>query len=123
MIRPPPRSTLFPYTTLFRSGGSSSGALRDTGPCGAPRGWPDLSPARVLLPGGAVPTSRGRLSSGPGSGRRGARDRKSTRLNSSHSQISYAVFCLKKKKNIDQNDWHIQPAAIYLFHDTNVTTF
>src|SRR2546430_8215680 len=75
MIRRPPRSTLFPYTTLFRS------------------------------PGGPEP-ARPRGVRGPGAhGRRRRRsvtrqrtDRKSTRLNSSHSQISYAVFCLKKKK-------------------------
>src|SRR2546430_5372747 len=71
MIRRPPRSTLFPYTTLFRSlvvgpGRMASGA--------------------VVAPEAA----RNRT--------RGERDRKSTRLNSSHSQISYAVFCLKKKK-------------------------
>src|SRR2546430_10628085 len=69
MIRRPPRSTLFPYTTLFRSNdGASPAAACDAGP--------DADPGR----GGAQP------------------DRKSTRLNSSHSQISYAVFCLKKKK-------------------------
>src|SRR5205085_4883759 len=71
MIRQPPRSTLFPYTTLFRSPGTGAGfallVLRHAG-------------------------------EGPGSARRV--DRKSTRLNSSHSQISYAVFCLKKKKII-----------------------
>src|SRR2546430_7477100 len=66
MIRRPPRSTLFPYTTLFRS-------LADAGQLQG-RGLDHLGPGR----------------------RRG--DRKSTRLNSSHSQISYAVFCLKKKK-------------------------
>src|SRR5688572_32600963 len=66
MIRRPPRSTLFPYTTLFRSPDPGTG--RDRGG----RRW------------------RAR--------RRGRGDRKSTRLNSSHSQISYAVFCLKKKK-------------------------
>src|SRR6266853_1285472 len=66
MIRRPPRSTLFPYTTLFRSG-----PLRHGRGGGPRRGEP------------------------PG---RGGPDRKSTRLNSSHSQISYAVFCLKKKK-------------------------
>src|SRR2546430_13701617 len=82
MIRRPPRSTLFPYTTLFRS-------LR-----GRPRSIP--------APGARLPV--GDRSRGPRSGG-GAlrtvaahRDRKSTRLNSSHSQISYAVFCLKKKK-------------------------
>src|SRR2546430_13602926 len=66
MIRRPPRSTLFPYTTLFRSGFSH--------------------------PGREACAMRDRLNVAPAS------DRKSTRLNSSHSQISYAVFCLKKKK-------------------------
>src|SRR2546426_9164732 len=71
MIRRPPRSTLFPYTTLFRSAlaccaaASAPGFTRSAGPCG---------------PSGV--------------------DRKSTRLNSSHLVISYAVFCLKKKKNL-----------------------
>src|SRR5258708_9456399 len=67
MIRRPPRSTLFPYTTLFRS-------HRDPAPDGR----------------------RGRLEGA--AARRGGPDRKSTRLNSSHQIISYAVFCLKKKK-------------------------
>src|SRR2546430_9444097 len=72
MIRRPPRSTLFPYTTLFRS---------------------------VLVVGlrvRAIETEKCRGDSSQGRG-----DRKSTRLNSSHSQISYAVFCLKKKKKDD----------------------
>src|SRR5688572_32399801 len=85
IARRPPRCTLFPYTTLFRSrvdGGlpRPGGVVRAGGPPRAPvRGGDD----------------RGR----PGAGGRDARhqDRKSTRLNSSHSQISYAVFCLKKK--------------------------
>src|SRR5438270_10073051 len=77
MIRRPPRSTLFPYTTLFRS--LEAGAVWD------PFEPPFLAPARV-------PALRLRLALT-------SRDRKSTRLNSSHSQISYAVFCLKKKKN------------------------
>src|SRR2546428_3379677 len=67
MIRRPPRSTLFPYTTLFRS--ADRGQVAESVP-GAGGGW----------------RARPRL------------DRKSTRLNSSHDQISYAVFCLKKKK-------------------------
>src|SRR2546421_4115909 len=69
MIRRPPRSTLFPYTTLFRS--------RLKGVCAARRNLvipPDVTISRI--------------------------DRKSTRLNSSHDQISYAVFCLKKKNNV-----------------------
>src|SRR5206468_12403839 len=87
-IRPPPRSTLFPYTTLFRS------RLAALPP--HPR-----TPARERHPppwrgaGGDRPRPRGR---GRRRLRRAARDRKSTRLNSSHDQISYAVFCLKKKK-------------------------
>src|SRR5688572_31104022 len=73
MIPLPPRSTLFPYTTLFRSRENASPApafrrCPRPPPCGTRAGVPD-------------------------------RDRKSTRLNSSHSQISYAVFCLKKKSN------------------------
>src|SRR3712207_7197873 len=82
MIRRPPRSTLFPYTTLFRSG----------------RGVGAASP--VLLreaTGFPNPTPAGR-SRGCSTGRNLGRDRKSTRLNSSHANISYAVFCLKKKK-------------------------
>src|SRR2546427_8772711 len=73
MIRRPPRSTLFPYTTLFRS---ARGTARST---------PEAT-ARAAGPGA------GGLSDSS------TEDRKSTRLNSSHSQISYAVFCLKKKK-------------------------
>src|SRR2546427_9272812 len=78
MIRRPPRSTLFPYTTLFRS----PRALR-------------AGHRRIL--GLLLPRAEGgrRLQGGAGGQ---AQDRKSTRLNSSHSQISYAVFCLKKKK-------------------------
>src|SRR3712207_7310535 len=94
MIRRPPRSTLFPYTTLFRSlwgwfpgqaGGDALAAVlagdRDAAgrlPCTLPASLGDTL---------ARPAARGS-------------DRKSTRLNSSHANISYAVFCLKKKKNI-----------------------
>src|SRR5690606_39750308 len=74
MIRRPPRSTLFPYTTLFRS-------------------WP--------LSGGSTTWSRGRRS--PPWSVAATTDRKSTRLNSSHVKISYAVFCLKKKKKQYEN--------------------
>src|SRR5438034_7290047 len=76
MIRRPPRSTLFPYTTLFRS--------------------------RTARGTGGTPPRRGRPraagSAARGTPRETGRDRKSTRLNSSHTVISYAVFCLKKKK-------------------------
>src|SRR2546427_5971479 len=90
MIRRPPRSTLFPYTTLFRSheepvDGADAGEYR----LGQPERRGSLGvgflPRRFQLLG---PLGR-------------QPDRKSTRLNSSHSQISYAVFCLKKKKNQD----------------------
>src|SRR5438876_7125056 len=93
-LPPPPRSTLFPYTTLFRSRVRAS-------PRGGHRGH-----LREGLPDRA-PTGRARHAHPQGDGgeqdRRGSRgvgpeDRKSTRLNSSHPSISYAVFCLKKKK-------------------------
>src|SRR2546429_7000093 len=86
MIRRPPRSTLFPYTTLFRS------RLPE-------RGCPHQ--VRAALPRGAhAPRARGAARPEPRSGSRGiAEDRKSTRLNSSHGYISYAVFCLKKKRD------------------------
>src|SRR5258708_11658511 len=83
MIRRPPRSTLFPYTTLFRSpGGADFIGLQSDAP---------LQPGRTTL----RLEYRGELSDRE---LVGALDRKSTRLNSSHQIISYAVFCLKKKK-------------------------
>src|SRR2546430_10442309 len=109
MIRRPPRSTLFPYTTLFRSGVVRSDEIGvllelprlaavqavDHRPCaggGFPqpsRGWVRDDPQRAHADRVRAPR-RPRVVE--------AVDRKSTRLNSSHSQISYAVFCLKKKK-------------------------
>src|SRR2546430_5429273 len=83
MIRRPPRSTLFPYTTLFRSPSGISSRPCDLETTQYPAHmlcWPYESASRRDVTGCR-------------------RDRKSTRLNSSHSQISYAVFCLKKKKN------------------------
>src|SRR2546427_1964457 len=88
MIRRPPRSTLFPYTTLFRSLGGDQEGPRRLRRCGPHLGDDGKAFARrgpeVSLIGESHTLERG--------------DRKSTRLNSSHSQISYAVFCLKKKK-------------------------
>src|SRR3712207_8699750 len=89
MIRRPPRSTLFPYTTLFRSSGSVRRKRRHHWLSRAPK------PARP-----SPRSSDAAADSRPEHGGRGnaSRDRKSTRLNSSHANISYAVFCLKKKK-------------------------
>src|SRR2546430_4624260 len=89
MIRRPPRSTLFPYTTLFRSKARSTRFGRSHS---------------VRVPP-APPGSSGSS--------RGSEDRKSTRLNSSHSQISYAVFCLKKKKKKKR---YTEIRSIYYFH-------
>src|SRR5947209_8845115 len=82
MIPPPPRSTLFPYTTLFRSNETL-----------APYGG-SCSSACLTAAAATSASTRG--------GMRSDRDRKSTRLNSSHANISYAVFCLKKKKKKTQ---------------------
>src|SRR2546428_9675891 len=88
MIRRPPRSTLFPYTTLFRSH-RGDGSRR--GPVRCDRQLLFLAIEAVRVHGGRPPRrGRGGWSAPP--------DRKSTRLNSSHDQISYAVFCLEKKK-------------------------
>src|SRR3989442_9896284 len=77
MIRRPPRSTLFPYTTLFRS-------------------------ARLSVTSRSATTHRGLESAFGGSARSRSADRKSTRLNSSHVRISYAVFCLKKEEHTSE---------------------
>src|SRR5690606_41787486 len=102
MIRPPPRSTLFPYTTLFRSHQAmvaAAGQVDDV-----------VDHVRAALLVGlddeadAVPAFQGRFEAQPLE-----QDRKSTRLNSSHVKISYAVFCLKKKnkkKNEDRKKEH-----------------
>src|SRR3712207_7376794 len=85
MIRRPPRSTLFPYTTLFRSDERRGRERRHEGEGGK------KAAGRTLPP--HVPDAEPRAHFPGHSGR----DRKSTRLNSSHANISYAVFCLKKK--------------------------
>src|SRR2546430_12886648 len=98
MIRRPPRSTLFPYTTLFRS----EQGLDHRGGCGSRRHGVSGAPARAKEREAASSTRTTRTPSSALA--RGATrpDRKSTRLNSSHSQISYAVFCLKKKNISNQ---------------------
>src|SRR5215510_4241222 len=102
MIRRPPRSTLFPYTTLFRSRARHRPLQR------LPR-TPHAPSGRRVLPA------------------RRARDRKSTRLNSSHVAISYAVFCLKKKKNFLNLprkmilNLRVKLAILFFFNDTATT--
>src|SRR5690348_18037967 len=95
MIRRPPRSTLFPYTTLFRSKAQASGQPRE-GPvsgCLDPRGCE----------------------------RRGDQDRKSTRLNSSHPSISYAVFCLKKKTKKHPTHEHFRYHELSPIYDVDLS--
>src|SRR3712207_8280996 len=96
MIRRPPRSTLFPYTTLFRSGGLSMDGISSAG--GGSGEGPDfdsIAAGQASLQEHLL-AQAGACLSGPDLVI--AADRKSTRLNSSHANISYAVFCLKKKK-------------------------
>src|SRR5438094_6514801 len=89
MIRRPPRSTLFPYTTLFRSGEFRSHVGREG----------DRRVGAEPRPPSPRPRGRGR-------------DRKSTRLNSSHRTISYAVFCLKKKKKTKDTHVYYKPEPV-----------
>src|SRR2546429_1179166 len=110
MIRRPPRSTLFPYTTLFRSLswlGESEFCRHAHGPK-APGG-----PKREVVEWNitrlqALTIARARMAGRPG-------DRKSTRLNSSHGYISYAVFCLKKKKKIH---YSLEQTNIFILTNT-----
>src|SRR3712207_8047251 len=94
MIRRPPRSTLFPYTTLFRSLADEAG-VQDPAEASAEQRAPrerrlasHVASGQPMLPAEPLPLPKFLL------------DRKSTRLNSSHANISYAVFCLKKKRQI-----------------------
>src|SRR5689334_24120994 len=98
MIRPPPRSTLFPYTTLFRSPSAVGPVPQHE--VSRERREETQGRGRDAKEGAAE--AKGETEA-RGRGRRLAEDRKSTRLNSSHSSISYAVFCLKKKKNTKKN--------------------
>src|SRR5438132_7547128 len=96
MLRLPPRSTLFPYTTLFRS--RRGGIQRAPWAwCSARRATRDRPEPATRSPGSATPPRA---------------DRKSTRLNSSHTVISYAVFCLKKKKKKKIHQAHIYKLVV-----------
>src|SRR3712207_8615032 len=94
MIRRPPRSTLFPYTTLFRSARPHNYRVGES-----LREEPELRWEKVSKNGFLAESRRTTLGKSPYP----VRDRKSTRLNSSHANISYAVFCLKKKKKTHHN--------------------
>src|SRR2546422_3974147 len=91
MIRRPPRSTLFPYTTLFRS-------MRAAGITAPGNGVPDNGSLMILPRDERSPVNWAGVGIPRQDHQRSIVDRKSTRLNSSHGYISYAVFCLKKKK-------------------------
>src|SRR3712207_8522925 len=98
MIRRPPRSTLFPYTTLFRSAEGGGGNARDL----------------TRRAGGEVDQKHlPRGGEGQGGDALAREDRKSTRLNSSHANISYAVFCLKKKNKPFSTDTILLSAQLY----------
>src|SRR5690349_24206794 len=97
MIRQPPRSTLFPYTTLFRSASSSCSARATRQP----------RRRRAATTAARPPPARG--------------DRKSTRLNSSHVEISYAVFCLKKKKKKKNDNSRLDNCLVIHRQDYTVT--
>src|SRR3712207_7329552 len=102
MIRRPPRSTLFPYTTLFRS--ERRAALFVNTRRDQPNGLAaalgcDLTEAGTIVTDADGRTNVAGLYAAGDAATAHSRDRKSTRLNSSHANISYAVFCLKKKKN------------------------
>src|SRR5256886_4045245 len=104
MIRRPPRSTLFPYTTLFRSSSEPVTVPRMNGSTPAVRGGLSTTiasyPARISSRSWVIDEMRAGYDAI-------VVDRKSTRLNSSHSQISYAVFCLKKKKQTNRETINI----------------
>src|SRR3989475_3058425 len=101
MIRRPPRSTLFPYTTLFRSLRELFAAVPES----RARGY-DAGRFSFNVRGGRCEACQG-----------DGVDRKSTRLNSSHSQISYAVFCLKKKKNFVALDF--RPVLVFASYSSS----
>src|SRR3712207_8535940 len=102
MIRRPPRSTLFPYTTLFRSKPPPAQMSDLLSP-------DNFAPARSSADNGSTsrPSAAPRLGAWTGGRREG--DRKSTRLNSSHANISYAVFCLKKNNLTDDDSTANEP--------------
>src|SRR5256885_4554017 len=102
MIRRPPRSTLFPYTTLFRS------AVKVLDASGSGSDASVIAGLNYVAENANSVTPQIRVVNM-------SLDRKSTRLNSSHLVISYAVFCLKKKKKIDKQTIHVN-TAIYMHH-------
>src|SRR2546430_8771105 len=112
MIRRPPRSTLFPYTTLFRSQVLLEARSFGRGQSAVQVVHQELD---QLLARHTRPPSTSRSQRASSSVSRPLLDRKSTRLNSSHSQISYAVFCLKKKKNMNPTQTKYERFAQLIF--------
>src|SRR3712207_8882066 len=100
MIRRPPRSTLFPYTTLFRSAAGSIAGVEGEHVVAVNYLLGVTPPANVAFPAALTQDE--------------VLDRKSTRLNSSHANISYAVFCLKKKKKCSTTQKVLRNNAIYI---------
>src|SRR5690242_21517152 len=98
MIRPPPRSTLFPYTTLFRSSWQSAQATQQAAQNNVLSADAAIQAAQANLDHADAALKDAQTSADRTQKLVAAGDRKSTRLNSSHMSISYAVFCLKKKK-------------------------
>src|SRR5688572_19115326 len=119
MLRRPPRSTLFPYTTLFRSlpvpDGPSSATI-------SPGMIVRSTPRRTSIFTPPCSNERVRSVRRTTSSLIAQQDRKSTRLNSSHSQISYAVFCLKKKKNKTATSLHHTQLSLFFFFNAPATT-
>src|SRR3712207_8922770 len=101
IMRRPPRSTLFPYTTLFRSKVATYGGLK-------------IPPVTIFMDGFADGVAQFNQAKGKNVQVLGwDKDRKSTRLNSSHANISYAVFCLKKKKTVPRGELGLPRTTIY----------
>src|SRR3712207_8480660 len=117
MIRRPPRSTLFPYTTLFRSNDTRYGLTAGIATKSLRYAHEFMARSETGLVNVNLPTA-GLEFQVPFGGNKESGDRKSTRLNSSHANISYAVFCLKKKKNTNTADRTTRQSNITSSHNS-----
>src|SRR3712207_7325952 len=118
MIRRPPRSTLFPYTTLFRSERDQLREAEADREQQEDEQEQQEEPARTGQPRGVL-RRRDQPHQAEDEELAAGRDRKSTRLNSSHANISYAVFCLKKKKKNNEDSNYSQHLKTWCTHDVN----